>query len=288
MLSAVLAARSAATAMVAGGALPQALSVQRPIIVHVWDAKPDKLETFAIDEVSKACRNAGAAAVLCSPKLLKAFVEEQELAMGGFPEPLPIIAQVALKDMIETETAGTELVAGAKKLGAAAIGIGYYASDWPEAEALEEALKGATAAAEEAGLDSLLLAQFGAGGVEGSDSAAEVAARVGATAALAKEGAAEGAEGGAALLGSWDGTDEELQRLRAAGFAGLILKNACRGDVGRGARTSSPSIAAMGVTKQVKTALSKAGTAVWGGAGGMTEAKTPGMSDYFERGGMNR
>jgi len=139
MLSAVLAARSAATAMVAGGALPQALSVQRPIIVHVWDAKPDKLETFAIDEVSKACRNAGAAAVLCSPKMLKAFVEEQELAMGGFPEPLPIIAQVALKDMIETETAGTELVAGAKKLGAAAIGIGYYASDWPEAEALDVA-----------------------------------------------------------------------------------------------------------------------------------------------------
>ena len=64
--------------MVAGGALPQALSVQRPIIVHVWDAKPDNLETFAIDEVSKACRNSGAAAVLCSPKLLKAFVEEHQ------------------------------------------------------------------------------------------------------------------------------------------------------------------------------------------------------------------
>lgn len=277
----------AAAAMVAGGALPQALSVQRPIIVHVWDAKPDKLETFAIDEVSKACRNSGAAAVLCSPKMLKAFVEEQELAMGSFPEPLPIIAQVTLKDMIETETAGAELVAGAKKLGAAAIGIGYYASDWPEADALEEALKGATAAAEGGGLDSLLLAQFGAGGVEGSDSAAEVAARVGATAALAKEGG-DGEEGSAALLGSWDGTDEELQRLRAAGFSGLILKNACRGDVGRGARTSSPSIAAMGVTQQVKTALSKAGTSVWGGAGGISEAKGPGMDDYFQRGGMNR
>ena len=74
--------------MVAGGALPQALSVQRPIIVHVWDAKPDNLETFAIDEVSKACRNSGAAAVLCSPKLLKAFVEEQELAIARFPHPV--------------------------------------------------------------------------------------------------------------------------------------------------------------------------------------------------------
>ena len=288
MLAAFLVLPRAAAAMVAGGALPQTLSVQRPIIVHVWDAKPDKLETFAIDEVSKACRNAGAAAVLCSPKLLKAFAEEQELAIGSFPEPLPIIAQVALKDMIETETASAEIAAGAKKLGAAAIGFGYYASDWPEAEALEEALKGATAAAEEVGLDSLLLAQFGAGGVEGSDSAAEVAARVGATAALAKEGGAEGTEGGATLLGSWDGTDEELQRLREAGFAGMILKNACRGDVGRGARTSSPSIAAMGVTKQVKTALSKAGTSVWGGAGGVTQAKTASMGDYFERGGMNR
>ena len=273
--------------MVAGGALPQALSVQRPIIVHVWDAKPAQLETFAIDEVSKACRNSGAAAVLCSPKLLKAFAEEQELAFGSFPEPLPIIAQISLKDLIETETAAAELAAGAKSLGASAIGIGYYASDWPESAPLEEALKGATAAAEKAGLDTLLLAQFGAGGEEGADGAAEVAARVGASAALAKEGG-EGGEGSATLLGSWDGTDEELQRLRAAGFDGLVLKNACRGDVGRGARTSSPSIAAMGVTKQVKTALSKAGTSVWGGAGGVSEAKGAGMADYFERGGMNR
>ena len=272
--------------MVAGGALPQALSVQRPIIVHVWDAKPDNLETFAIDEVSKACRNSGAAAVLCSPKLLKAFVEEQELAMGSFPEPLPVIAQIALRDLIEDETAGAELAAGAKKLGAAAIGIGYYASDWPEAEALEEALKGATAAAKEAGLDTLLLAQFGAGGVEGADSAAEVGARVGATVALAKQGAAEGAEGGAALLGSWDGTEEELERLRAAGLAGLVLKNACRGDVGKGARTSSPSLAAMAVTKQVKMALSKAGTSVWGGAGGVAGPKEQSMDSYFQRGGM--
>lgn len=35
-------------------------------------------------------------------------------------------------------------------------------------------------------------------------------------------------------------------------------------------------------------ALSKAGTAVWGGAGGMVEAKSASMGDYFERGGMNR
>ena len=41
-------------------------------------------------------------------------------------------------------------------------------------------LKVIIAAAKEAGLDTLLLAQFGAGGVEGSDGAAEVAARVGA------------------------------------------------------------------------------------------------------------
>ena len=41
-------------------------------------------------------------------------------------------------------------------------------------------------------------------------------------------------------------------------------------------------------TGEVKTALSKAGTAVWGGAGGMVEAKSASMGDYFERGGMNR
>ena len=110
---------------------------------------------------------------------------------------------------------------------------------------------------------------------------------MGATAALAKQGAAEGAEGGAALVGSWDGTEEELQRLRVAGLDGLVLKNACRGDVGKGARTSSPSLAAMAVTKQVKMALSKAGTSVWGGAGGVSEAKGQSMESYYERGGMS-
>ena len=270
----------ATTTLVAGGVLADALKCERPVIVHLWDSKPAALETFAIDDVSAACRTSGAAAVLCNPQLIKPLVEEQEQAFGNFPGPIPVIAHCALNDL--KDEAATELIEGAKALGAAAVGIGYYASDWPETAALEEALRTATAAADEAKLDSIILPQFGAGGVEGADGAADLASRVGAAAALGKE---PEAEDGAFVLGSWDGSPDELERLRGAGFSGLILKNACRGDIARGARTTSPSIAAKGVAMQVKAALSKSGKSVWGGAGTteLMDGKAQSMDDYFNR-----
>jgi len=64
----------------------------------------------------------------------------------------------------------------------------------------------------------------------------------------------------------------------------VVLKNACRGDVSKGARTSSPSIAARMVTGQVKAALSKKNIDVWGGAGSTDFAvKESSMDDYFNR-----
>jgi len=275
------------TALLPGGALSEALKKERPVIVHLWDAKPTNVESFAIDDVSAACRTSGAAAVLCTPQLVKVVADEQENAMGSFPGPLPVIAHCALNDLCATESSAAELTEGAKALGAKALGIGYYASDWPEASALAEALQTATNAADDANIDAILLPQFGAGGVEGAEGAAGLASRVGAAAVLGKElGEEPEGEGGAdgpIVLGSWDGSDEELQRLRGAGFNGLVLKNACRGDLSRGARTSSPSIAAKGVTMQVKTALSKSGKAVWGGAGSMEflNGKPVSMGDYF-------
>jgi hypothetical protein len=75
----------------------------------------------------------------------------------------------------------------------------------------------------------------------------KMASSVGAAAALTKGNE----QGGAPAFGCWRGSEDELQRLRASGVDGLIIKNACRGDVGRGAHLKLPSPAAVLVTKQV-------------------------------------
>jgi hypothetical protein len=131
-------------------------------------------------------------------------------------------------------TLTTALPAKLRKLGASAVGIRYYAADWPSVDLLEEALRAAVAAAEELGLASILLPEFGADGGEGAEGVGGLASRVGAAAGLAK-GAAAASEGDAVVLGCWGGGDDELQQLRGDGFRALILKDACGGDVGAGA-----------------------------------------------------
>merc|ERR1711879_164436 len=85
-------------------------------------------------------------------------------------------------------------------------------------------------------------------------------------------------------LGCWDGSDAELQRLRTAGFGGLLLKDACGGDVGRGAGQSSPSLAAQRVSVLLRAALSK-GSRKWSGSMFGSEKKSDGQSldTYFDR-----
>lgn len=278
----------AATAMAAGKALTKALgsSARRPVIVHVYDRDPDALEEYAIDEVSEACRKAGATAMLVTPALVRAMAQEQEAQRGNFPGPVPVIADCALSDM--QGDGATELVSGAKALGAAGIGIRYYLGDWPEAAALEEALTTAVAAAEQAELATVLLGEFGADGAEGApEGASDLASRVGAAAALLKD--APDSSPNSAALGCWDGTPDALERLKAAGFSGLILKDACRGNVALGARVKSPSIAAQLVTRAVKAALSKGSKTVWGGAGRVSEGGSSSggsLDDYFNQRGL--
>ena len=116
----------AATGLAVGTALAKSLkSTAQPLVVHVWDRNPSDLKSFAIDEVSYACRDAGASAVLVESALLGAapchmrmslvhgvgwaiscalgvagaVVEEQEVHRGSFPGPLPVIADCALKEM---------------------------------------------------------------------------------------------------------------------------------------------------------------------------------------------
>ena len=246
---------------------------KRPIVVHLWDPNPSELTDFAIDDVSEACRKAGAAAILCQAALTSSISKEQEAQRGNFPGPLPIIVDCALKDL------DAETCAGAKTLGAAAVGIRYYKGDYDSDGALEEALQSSIAAAEEAGLGAILLGEFGADGDEGVDGASGLASRFGAAAGLTKSAEEDGV-----ALGCWDGSEQELQRLRGAGFAGLVLKNACQGDIAWGSRTKQPSLAAQALTKLIKAALSKGDKSIWGGAGGVNEASGEGsMESYFNR-----
>ena len=66
---------------------------------------------------------------------------------------------------------------------------------------------------------------------------------------------------------------------------GVVIKDACRGDIGFGSVTKSPSLAARAVTTQVKRALSKKNDAIWGGAGGVSEGKEQALDSYFENRG---
>jgi hypothetical protein len=235
---------AAAAALASTSVLAKALSKPRPVIVHVYDARPSELLPYAIEDVSMACRESGATAVLVGPELVECFAKEQESARGNFPGPLPVIVDTALRDM---GTSPEELCEGAKTLGASAIGLRYYTGDYPDATELEAALQRAVAAAEASSLTTILLGEFGADGDEGVAGASAMASSVGAAAALTKGNE----QGGAPAFGCWRGSEDELQRLRASGVDGLIIKNACRGDVGRGAHLKLPSPAAVLVTKQV-------------------------------------
>lgn len=237
----------------------------RPLIVHVWDPNPIELESFAIDDVSEACRKAGGAAVLCGIELVKPIAAEQEIHRGSFPGTLPVLADVALRELCKDGPG--ELCSLAKSSGASGIGIRYYAGDWQESEtSLEDTLQLTVNTANEMGLGAILLPEFGANGDEGMEGAGSLASRVGAAAGLSKS-PEQGEDGEKLAFGCWNGSPESLQRLRDDGFRGLLLKNACGGDVAWGSKIKQPSLAALELTRLIKASQSKGSKAIWGGAG---------------------
>jgi len=271
-----------AAALAAGAKLTKALSsVKQPVVVHLYDHKPTELASYAIDDVSAACRNSGAAAVLVAPELVGAIAEEQDSHRGDYPGPVPIIVDCSLNNLPAVDEIAAK--------GAAAIGIRYYEGDWPEADALEEALQAAIASASESGLASVLLAEFGADGAEGLPGAGGLASRVGAAAGLVRLGCTPEADASAIELGCWHGGDKDLTWLRDAGFGALVIKDACGGNMALGARESSPSLAAQRVTALVKRTQSKSsrtfgGTAMFGSTASLDAAPSEGSLDsYFDR-----
>ncbi len=282
MLLLALHLQASASAMVTS-ALTKALAKPKPVVVHLYDPKPADLKEYALVDVSIACRDAGTTGILTMPELVKGFADEQEDARGSFPGPVPVLVDCGLKDggLAENVRAATAAnIADWKASGASGLGVRYYRADWPDEGALEAELARVVADADAAGLAAILLPEFGTLGEEGAEGASGLAERVGAAAALMKA-----AGDGAPALGCWNGSDQDLLRLRSAGLGGLIVKDACRGDIGFGSATKSPSLAAQAVGMLVKKALSKKNDAIWGGAGGVSEGKEQALDSYFDNRG---
>jgi len=210
------------------GVLRKALrSTARPLVAHVWDPQPSALPSWAVADVSQTCRTAGASAILVPPSLVSAVAEEQQAHIGDFPGPLPVLADCMLHALLDNEVEMTTL----RRDGAAGIGVRYHVREWGEADELERRLRQTVEAAHELGLGAVLLGER-----EEAAEWDEVAWRVGAVGAVV--GAPRtmgGEEEGVVAIGCWDGSDEELQRLRASGFGALLLEDACGGEVERGA-----------------------------------------------------
>ena len=257
----------------AGNAVSRVLhSSARPVVVHVWDPRPTEIDITDVEQLSSVCRDAGATALLIPPALVSAIANEQASARGEVPGPVPLVAECDLKSL--TRALGLDGASGEgpseaadltawKSLGAAAIGIRYSEADCSaeEGSALELILVAAIAAAERSGLGTILLPE---GGSESHCSHAGKAAMLTGVAAILvdpqkaesteegratvckmpfpaypypREGEAGGEGGGERRvieLGCWDGAEEKLERLRDAGFGGVLLENACDGSIVHG------------------------------------------------------
>lgn len=214
--------------------LHSALGGCRPVIVQIKDDTPADVASWAAEDVSECCRNAGAAVLVVQQELLRLVVNEQERAQGDYPGPVPVVCD--LLDVDGSEPAAATL-AQVRAAGAAGV--------------LLEARSGAeiVAAATSEQLESLILAR--------SIEEVEIATAAGACAVIcAFDGATATLAGAAHTVGEWEGEDEELQDLRAKGFKALFLRDGCYGDVrGNGAYCAS----------RVRLALSKK-SLQWGGS----------------------
>lgn len=207
-------------------------ATSRPIIVHVYDTSPEEVPQWAVSDVSACCRKAGATAMLVSPTLIKAVHEEQSAHRGDFPGPLPVIADILLDDIAQDSAKLKEF----RELGASAIGVRYHDDDWSDTNALETALSHAVDAACQAGLVAIMLGESSMGAIEHvATEQQNIRLGVGAVAALVESPSSpEDGDSSTVALGCWDGSDEELQRLRSAGFRALLLEDACLADVASG------------------------------------------------------
>ena len=109
----------------------------------------------------------------------------------------------------------------------------YFAPDYSssaERTALTRMLSAVIGAAEDSGLTPVLLP---GGESEAGDSDDLAVGRAAAVLADSPR-AVPAAEEGTVSLGCWDGSEEELKRLRDAGFRALLLEDACGGDVACG------------------------------------------------------
>ena len=210
--------------------LARALKAPRPIVVELLVDAPLDPDTARLDveSLSAQLRTCGANALIIRSDLIGEVANEQESARGSFPEPLPLLSHAGTLGNDADWKAALAAVTDAN-----AAGLALRCADVGGADELREALEATCAA----GLESLVLA--------GSPELLGIATAAGATAVAcvyaeaSKESAEEAgakSDGAApAMLGAWDGEDDELARLRDAGFSAMLLLDGCGGDVAAGA-----------------------------------------------------
>ena len=221
---------SVALAPLAGALAPplrRALKVAKPLVIELQVEQPEDAWHLDIEELSSRLRTAGAAALIAPRELLATFASEQAAARGNFPGPLPLLCEVGADGWQAALAAAQD---------ANVAGISVRCGDASSAEALTELLEATTAA----GLECLVMA--------GARELVDVAQAGGASAvacdyadASPSDGSSGGGDAAAAssaappvVLGAWDGDDDELARLRAAGFGGLLLLDGVGGQLAEG------------------------------------------------------
>ena len=198
--------------------LRRALKAAKPLVVELLVEDAGSAWELDVEDLSARLRTAGAAALIAPRPLLGAFAAEQAKAKGNFPGPLPLLCEV--------DGDGWE-AALVSAQDAGALGLAVRCGDESGASELRRLLDGVS----EAGLEALVVA--GAPellGVAAAGGAAAIACDYETAAASASSEAED-----VIVLGAWDGDDDELARLRAAGFGGLLLLDGVGGEIADGA-----------------------------------------------------
>lgn len=222
--------------------LRRALMISKPIVVEIKIDEPESVLHLDVEDLSARLRYAGAAALVAPSQLVKLVTEEQGVARGDFPGPLPVLCEV---NLCQHDNIASFVNFAQDMASAGAAGIAVHCMGAADADLLCRLLEIASAA----GLESLVLA--------GTEKAAGVAQAGGATAVARNYPEARPAAADeAVVLGVWDGDDAALARLREAGFDGLLLLDGCGGNVAAGAAYCE---------SRVRAHRSKASKA-WGGS----------------------
>ena len=222
-------------ASAAASKLRKSLTRGRALVVEVTQQRDSEAWKLDVTELSARLRDAGATALLVTPHLIEAVLEEQATAKGNFPEPLPVLCTIDASDA--TTTSGSTDALGAMSSGRAAgvavrhageptVGLAYVARMTEDAGlplvviALDEFAHAAAVAAGAAAVvcDYQIESRASASAVGASEAGT---ADESTAASTSTEGSAAAAGAAPVLLGAWGGDDDEMYALLLIAMDGL-------------------------------------------------------------------